>query len=69
MGSAPLAGGGAEKRNLLASSPWCWATSGVPLLEEAIEFIEMLVNDSAGFKQGPGEEADDWKYVRLGYDT
>ena len=36
----------------------------MPLLEEAIAFIAMLVNDSAGFKQGPDDEADDWKYIR-----
>ena len=36
----------------------------MPLLEEAIEFIEMLVSDSAGFKAGPGDDADDWKFIR-----
>ena len=44
--------------------PSAWATSGVPLLREAIEFIEMLVNDSAGFKEGPGDDDDDWKFIR-----
>ena len=48
----------------LVPPPSEWATSGVPLLEEAIAFIAMLVNDSAGFKQGPDDEADDWKYIR-----
>ena len=33
--------------------PSAWAASGVPMLREAIEFIEMLVNDSAGFKERP----------------
>ena len=44
--------------------PSAWAASGVPLLKEAIAFIEMLVNDLAGFKEGPGDEADDWNFIR-----
>ena len=48
----------------LVPPPSGWATSGVPMLAEAIAFIEELVNNSAGFRNGPDGEADDWKSVR-----
>ena len=48
----------------LVPPPSGWATSGVPMLAEAIAFIEELVNNSAGFGTGPDGEADDWKSVR-----
>ena len=48
----------------LMPPPSEWATSGVPMLAEAIAFIEELVNNSAGFRDGPDSEADDWKSVR-----
>ena len=47
----------------LVPPPSEWATSGVPMLAEAIAFIEKLVSSSAGFKNGPDGEADDWKFI------
>ena len=37
----------------LVPPPSEWATSDVPMLAEAIAFVEELVNNSAGFRNGP----------------
>ena len=48
----------------LVPPPNEWAASGVPMLAEAIAFIEELVSNSAGFEHGPDSDADDWRSLR-----
>ena len=48
----------------LVPPPNEWAASGVPMLAEAIAFIEELVSNSAGFEHGPDNDADDWRSLR-----
>ena len=48
----------------LVPPPSGWAASGVPMLAEAIAFIEELVGNSVGFRNGPDSDADDWRFIR-----
>ena len=69
MGRGPAAAGlpasgWLEDVSPLVPPPSEWATSGVPMLAEAVAFIEELVNNSEGFMNGPDGEADDWRFIR-----